>query len=373
MKLFKCQHCDLLLYFENRHCGRCGHALGYIPAGNHLSALRPVGGEEWEALAMPGVRFRFCSNASLDGCNWLIPINSTERFCIACRHNRTVPDLSDLTNMANWRKMELAKHRLFYTLLQLQLPLYNRLDKPDTGLAFDFLADPPETGKRVMTGHDEGIITLALTEADDATREARRTHMHEPYRTLLGHFRHEIGHYYWDRLVRDENRQQACRLLFGDDRIDYEEALKRHYENGAPPFWQENFVSAYATSHPWEDFAETWAHYMHIVDSLETSASYGLEVHPTITSHQDFHARAAIDPYIWSSFEEMIDVWLPLTYAMNAMNRSMGLNDIYPFVLSPLVIRKLSFIHDLIHAPHVLEMDRHGGQQAEASHDQSAA
>ena len=289
---------------------------------------------------------------ALDACNWLIPSDSHERFCEACRHNRTVPDLSDEVNLRNWRRMELAKHRLFYTLLRLNLPIPNRADDPERGLVFDFLADPkrPDAAK-VLTGHDEGLITLALVEADDAERESRRTSMGEPYRTLLGHFRHEVGHYYWDRLVRDEGRLAECRAVFGNDEEDYSEALKRHYTEGAPAGWRDHFVSTYATTHAWEDFAETWAHYLHIVDSLETAAAFGLEVHPVVTPDQVLHVQVAVDPYQSGSFDRLIEVWLPLTYALNAMNRSMGLADLYPFVLSPDVIRKLGFIHDLVHAP----------------------
>lgn len=244
--------------------------------------------------------------------------------------------------------MELAKHRLFYTLLQLNLPLPHRSDEPKRGLAFDFLTDPAGDDK-VLTGHDDGIITLALKEADDGEREKRRTSMHEPYRTLLGHFRHETGHYYWDRLIDEGNRQNQCRALFGDDRQDYDLALKRHYQEGAPIDWQQQYVSSYATSHPWEDFAETWAHYLHIIDCLETAKAHGLKVNPGISVASELRSDAFINSYQGSSFEQFITEWLPLTYAMNSMNRSMGLNDIYPFVLSPTVIKKLSFIHNLVH------------------------
>jgi hypothetical protein len=239
-----------------------------------------------------------------------------------------------------------ASHRLFYTLLMLRLPMPNRADDPEHGLAFDFLADPPT--HNVLTGHDNGLITVALQEADDAEREARRTRMHEPYRTLLGHFRHEVGHYYWDRLVADPNRTEACRAIFGDERADYGAALKRHYDTGAPADWQAHFVSAYASAHPWEDFAETWAHYLHIVDSLETARAYGLEVHPAIAAERELHAEPRLDPYQGASFAPLVDLWLPLTYALNAMNRSMGLQDLYPFVLAPAAIGKLAFIHGLM-------------------------
>jgi hypothetical protein len=251
--------------------------------------------------------------------------------------------------MLAWRKMEVAKHRLIYALMRLGLPLPSRWEEPQHGLVFDFLADPSPHGPHVLTGHDNGLITLALTEADDAERERRRTQMHEPYRTLLGHFRHEVGHYYWDRLVRDQGRLAECRAVFGDDEADYDAALKRHYASGPPPGWQASYVSAYATTHAWEDFAETWSHYLHIIDCLETAQAYGLEVHPALTPEPALHAAATLDPYSPGDFAPLIETWLPLTYAMNSMNRSMGLGDLYPFVLGAPVIEKLSFIHGLVH------------------------
>jgi len=352
MKLFGCQHCGQRLYFENTACVRCKHRLGFIPSLMELSALEPAGEGLWQPLAAPDLAKRFCDNARRDACNWLVPADSPERFCKACRHNRTVPDLSDEGNLRDWRKMELAKHRLVYTLLRLHLPLPSRADDAAAGLAFDFLADPPEPngGAKVLTGHDEGLITLALKEADDAERETRRKAMGEPYRTLLGHFRHEVGHYYWDHLVRDGGHLTECRALFGDDEEDYNEALKRHYKEGAPANWQEHFVSTYATTHAWEDFAETWAHYLHIVDSLETASAFGLEVHPVATPDPDLHVKIRLDPYQERDFNRLIAAWLPLTYAMNQMNRSMGMGDLYPFILSADAIRKLAFVHGLVHA-----------------------
>jgi hypothetical protein len=349
MKLFKCQHCGQVLLFENRKCERCGRVLGYLPTQGVLSALEPVSGDQWQALARPEATWRFCDNAVWNACNWLVGSDSLERFCAACRHNRTVPDLSNEENVRRWRKIEVANHRLFYTLLRLRLPTLSRADDEARGLVFDFLADAPTDQGKVLTGHDDGLITVALQEADDAERETRRTAMHEPYRTLLGHFRHEVGHYYWDRLVADGNQLDECRATFGDEREDYDAALKRHYDEGPPADWQAHFVSAYATTHPWEDFAETWAHYLHIVDGLETAGSFGLEVHPSITADQELHTHADLDPYMSGSIELLVDAWLPLTYALNAMSRSMGLNDLYPFVLSPDAIRKLAFVHDLVH------------------------
>ncbi|HEY0522701.1 MAG TPA: putative zinc-binding peptidase [Stellaceae bacterium] len=357
MKLFTCEWCGQLLYFENVRCERCGHRLGYVPDAGTLSALEEAAetAGEWHPVGAPGRLLRFCANAGFAACNWLVPASSPERYCTACRHNRTVPDLSQPGNLSAWQRIELAKHRLFYTLLRLRLPLENRADNSQEGLAFDFLADPPAPGNgpQVMTGHDNGLITLALAEADDAERERRRTGMGEPYRTLLGHFRHEVGHWYWDRLVRDGApwTLDACRALFGDDRRDYGEALQTHYANGAPPDWQEHFVSAYASSHPWEDFAETWAHYLHIVDTLEMADAFGVRVHPRAAGDGVPAATVHVDPYAaGQGIERIVEAWLPLVFALNNLSRCIGAGDLYPFILSPAAIRKLGFIHELVQA-----------------------
>jgi hypothetical protein len=351
MKLFECQHCGQPLYFENTRCESCGRNLGYLPADATISALEE-GRRGLRALAERRGRYRYCANAQLGACNWLVSIESPEQFCAACRHNRMIPDLSQADNQANWRRIELAKHRLFYTLLKLRLPLTTQLEDPEHGLAFDFLASAPPNSapsEPVLTGHDSGLITINLAEADDSERERMRRQMGEPYRTLLGHFRHEIAHYYWDRLVLNAPHIEAFRQLFGDEREDYGAALQRHYANGPPPDWQERFVSAYASTHPWEDWAETWAHYFHMVDTLETASAFGMRVRPRVTKGADLSAAIDFDPHS-AALDRIVDSWLPLTFAVNSINRSMGIADLYPFVLAPPVIVKLSFIHDRIHA-----------------------
>ena len=351
MKLFSCQGCGQLLYFENIRCESCGRPLGYLYDLTEISALdvRPDGG--FDVLAAPGKAYKFCFNYDAGMCNWMLPADSPEQFCAACRYNRTVPDLSVPGNDALWRKIETAKHRLFYSLLRLGLPMKNRAEDPEHGLAFDFLADPPEShASEVMTGHDNGLITLAIREADDVVREKVRGEMGEPYRTLLGHFRHESGHYFWDRLVAaDPVRLEACRALFGDDQIDYGQALQKHYAEGAPANWQDSFISMYATTHPWEDFAETWAHYLHIVDTLETAGAFGVKVRPR-RARGALVAEIDFDPYQAKTLDMLINAWLPIEFATNSMNRSMGQMDLYPFVLSPKVIEKLAFIHELAQA-----------------------
>lgn len=351
MKLFRCQVCGNIIHFENRKCERCGHPLGYIPEFELLTALEAAGEGNWTPVELNGAR-RFCANADYDVCNWLIPAGASDHLCVACRHNDTIPNISNPKHCSAWRELEFAKHRLFYSLLRWNLPLKTRAEDPNHGLAFEFLADPPQaSGQNVMTGHDEGKVTIALTEADPAERERRRTQLDEPYRTLLGHFRHEIGHHYWDVLVRDGGKLEACRQKFGDDREDYAAALQRYYRERAPANWQDGFVSAYATSHPWENFAETWAHYFHIVDTLEMANSFGLSIEPSIDKEGAYAARLDFDPYVEGTIEQIIVAWGPFVIAMNSVNRAMGRPDLYPFVLAPAVIEKLRFIHELVRPP----------------------
>lgn len=351
MKLFACDGCGNLVYFENTRCLACGRALGYDADGREILALEP----EPDGAFRPtrgGGRLRLCANATYDACNWLLAEEDPDPYCRCCRHNRTVPDLTLPENLVLWRRIEAAKHRLVDTLNALGLPLPTKAEEPETGLAFDVLdaeGPAPDGNGPVMTGHAEGLVTLALHEADDAVRERIRTELGEPYRSLLGHFRHEVGHYYFDRIVRlHPTRQSAFRALMGDESQDYTEALKRHYAEGPPADWQETHVSAYATAHPWEDFAETFAHYLHIVDTLETARSFGISVRPRVAGGDAAAARLDIDPLRAPSIEIMIDRWLPLTYAVNSLNRSMGIPDLYPFVLAPTVIAKLGLIHDFI-------------------------
>jgi hypothetical protein len=350
MKLFECQACGQPLYFENTSCESCGRRLGYLPFEREVSALESRD-LNWTALAAPDSQFRYCSNAEYNACNWLIPAANHGDYCLACRHNRIVPDPSQGQNLTRWRLLETAKRRLFYTIMALGLPLSARPDDPQ-GLAFDFLADPEEgsdNGPSILTGHDNGLITINIAEADDAERERRRQSMGEPYRTLLGHLRHEVGHYYWNVLVRDDPSIERFRLVFGDERQDYGGALQAHYANGPRENWQDEFVSSYAGSHPWEDFAETWAHYLHIVDTLETASTFGLRVRPRVSRGAEITAVIDFDPHQELDLNRLVEAWLPLTFAVNSLNRSMGQPDLYPFMLPPSVINKLSFIHERIH------------------------
>jgi hypothetical protein len=349
MKLFECQGCRQPLYFEYTRCESCGRQLGYLPARDTVTALQAKDGN-LQALAEPAGNYRYCANVEHNVCNWLLPLDHPEQFCAACRHNRTIPDLSQPHNLNRWRKIEIAKHRLFYTLLKLRLPLTTKAEDPE-GLAFDFIADREVDGHHtaVMTGHASGLITINLAEADDPERERQRFEMGESYRTLLGHFRHEVAHYYWARLVARSPSLQEFRNIFGDEQKDYATAMDKHYAEGPPPDWPEHFVTAYASVHPWEDFAETWAHYFHMVDTLETAGEFGISVWPKIAKGRQLAEKIDFDPH-HAPLERIIDAWLPLTFAVNSINRSMGLPDLYPFKPAPPVIVKLAFVHRLIEA-----------------------
>jgi hypothetical protein len=273
MKTFHCDHCENRLVFENVLCLRCERTLGYLPDAGTLTPLTPVGNDEWEPLtpAARHQRYRMCANYKDEAvCNWMVPAHDSHPLCLACRLNRTIPNLNDPENEDRWAKVEAAKRRMVYTLLSLGLPVVDKETDPIHGIAFEFLVDQPG-GQRVLTGHDEGVITINVAEAEAHIREKMRKDMGEKYRTLLGHFRHEIGHHYWNVLIRDGTQIDSFRRLFGDERLDYAEALRRNYEKPPSNDWDEHYISAYASCHPWEDWAETWGNYLHMIDTLETA------------------------------------------------------------------------------------------------------
>ncbi len=328
----------------------CGHALGFLPSPGKLAALAPAAEGAWRPLS-PGQAdqcYRLCANGGQHQvCNWLVPINELDEFCLSCRLNELIPNLSWSGNLERWHKIEQAKRRLLYTILRFALPLDGVPAENRPALRFRFIGDV-EGSPTVLTGYLNGVLTLNIAEADDAERELRRVNLHEPYRTLLGHLRHEAAHYYWDRLIANSAWLPGFRQCFGDETLDYEGALKRYYAQGAPPDWQARHVSAYAGAHPAEDWAETWAHYFHITDMVETAGSFGLILRP---NHPAAGAMSADPGHISEtnvSFDTILQHWFPLAQALNSLNRGMGLPDAYPFVLSRLAIERLEFVHEVM-------------------------
>jgi hypothetical protein len=331
MLSFACGHCGHLVFFENTKCLNCSTPQGLVPERLELVAL------EGEAAT----QLHRCANQILAGCNWMV--DTVDTLCRSCELTRTRPNDADAVGLTEFRKAEAAKRRVVFQLLDLGLP-----GVAPGELAFDLLSSEQEP---VTTGHADGVITIDLAESDDAAREERRTELDEPYRTMLGHLRHELGHYFQPLIVIGDEEWASCRELFGDERENYSEALQRHYENGTPPDWRQRYVSAYATMHPWEDWAETFAHYLHIRDTLQTAAEYGVTVSGPRAVVLDRSLKANPQPEAGErTFAEVMQNWLPLTYALNAVNRSMGKDDLYPFTLAAPVIDKLAFVHERVNA-----------------------
>ncbi len=356
MRLFACEACGNPVYFDNSACTACGAALGFVADETRMAALDAAG-----TLARGGPggprTYRQCAHyVQREGCNWLVAGADADPFCVSCRLNRTIPDLGNERHRELWHRLEAEKRRLVYSALRLGLPITPKSADPALGLAFDFLADPdPQFSERgrVLTGHAAGLITINIAEADPAERERMREQMDEPYRTLLGHFRHESGHYYWDRLVAGTEWLEPFRALFGDERQDYGAALERHYAAGPPAGWPARFVSAYAASHPWEDWAESWSHYLHMVDALETAWHLGFRTDPRLANADMLDSAPDFDPYLPASFDQLIGQWLPFTVALNSLNESMGQEPAYPFALASPTIDKLRFVHQIVWAPRV--------------------
>ncbi len=286
----------------------------------------------------------------------MVAYDDDNEYCLSCRLTNKIPNLDEPHNVTLWFRMEQAKRRLLYTLLKLNLPVVDRITNPTSGLGFAFLEDQVEdeygnelTIKNfVTTGHSSGMITINLNEAEHSTRMEIRDKMQEQYRTLIGHFRHESGHYYWDKLVKNSNKLTAFRALFGDETINYTQSMQNYYANGPSENWQNVWISAYATMHPWEDWAETWAHYLHMVDTLETANAYDMSVTNNKIANPLISSDYKDEVYTATSFTHLFNDWCRLTPVLNALNRSMGISDPYPFVISITALDKLRFVHEIV-------------------------
>lgn len=349
MKTFQCTQCGSLVFFNDLVCVTCHHALGFDP---EVLSLRAVGPEEGGDIDGP---WRFCRNhADHQACNFLVAADDPDDYCVSCRQTRVIPNLEVPGNRQRWATIEHAKRRLYYTLAKLGLENARSSDAPLRTPVYEFREDVPGE-EPVMTGHANGLITLNIAEADDTERTRRRTHLHEPYRTLLGHLRHEVGHFYWDLFFpNDSPALEQFRQLFGDERTDYGQALQRHYASGPPADWPAHHVSSYATMHPWEDWAETWAHYLHLMDLLETAAHFQMQFslqgpgEAVTTRCQDPYGPATDAQTAQPTFTELLSQGMATSLVLNSLNRSLGQDDAYPFALSTPVLEKLGFVHEVV-------------------------
>ncbi|MFO7704210.1 MAG: putative zinc-binding metallopeptidase [Halopseudomonas sp.] len=348
--------CGQAVFFDNQFCLRCGSALAYHPEQGMLCSIeQEPNSNQWVIRSegpLVGQSYRLCQHRnSAAQCNWMVSKEETAPFCVACSLNLTIPDLSIARNADYWLTTEQAKRRLIAQLIMLGLPTVSKQLDAEQGLGFKLLRQQPD-GPAVLTGHMNGVITLNIEEADPAHRETVKQNMHEPYRTMLGHFRHESGHYYWDRLVRNTPWLPVFRQLFGDERLDYQQALEKHYYQGPPVDWYHTFISSYAASHPWEDWAETWAHYLHMTDTLNVALDFGIRL-DTLKLHIDEFERSQLlgcprgnDDQ--DAFLAFINRWVQLSSVLNVLARSMGQPDIYPFVLTTPSLRKLYLVHSVV-------------------------
>lgn len=347
MKYFACFQCQQQIFFSHSVCQNCGSDLGYFAPNKEMLTLQKQDDNYWISLNKKHEKQRFkkCFNYShYQICNWLLAADGEKIYCESCQLTHIIPPLDQAQNIEYWRRLEYAKQRFLYLMQRLNIMPQPKTTRDDPiGLWFEFLI--PLYGQTVITGHAGGIITLNAAEADVVHRETTRINMGENYRTVLGHFRHESGHYYLDRMQHVFNTEfmDQFRLYFGDERQDYALALQRHYHQGAPEQWQQYYISTYASAHPWEDWAETWAHYLHMMETLETAYYAGLAVKGNGSTLNPMKFNES--PIGAQDFEHILENWITLTFNLNALNRSMGLEDAYPFTLSNSVKDKLRFIH----------------------------
>jgi len=340
----RCPQCGFIALLDTQECSRCSTAVGFHWPSLSLVVLDAGSTAASAAVEVDGHRWERCANSGW-GCNWLVGDHEHGARCFSCRLTRRAPDADDTVALEMVAQASVAKRRLLVQLFELGLPITPYYER-EGGLAFDLLKS--DRTQRVVTGHANGVITIDVSEALDLQREKARIHLGEAYRTMLGHFRHEIGHYYQWVLVVDEPVVTECRALFGDERASYSDAIARHYKVGAPDDWAESFISEYATMHPWEDFAETWAHYLHITGTLKTTAMAALELRaeraPGVVDHDIVPRRDYSD----ASIDELLDHWAWMSLLFNRVNQAMGRSDLYPFEITPPVAEKLGFVHRLV-------------------------
>ncbi|MFP5486675.1 MAG: putative zinc-binding metallopeptidase, partial [Acidimicrobiia bacterium] len=275
-----------------------------------------------------------CLNSAW-GCTWMLPADSGETWCRSCRLTRGRPDVDRPDAIEAWMLAEHAKRRLVHQLDELALPIEIVSEARPQGLVFDLVFLPGEGG---ITGHLDGVVTLDLAETDDLHRDRLRHRLGEPFRTVIGHLRHEIGHFYWDRLVGQSDDLKHFRRLFGDERVDYAESVDRYYAHAGAAWDRTRFVTGYAAAHPLEDWAETFAHYLHILDAVDTAVAHDLVPDDSATI-------LVTDAVGTLELVDILSAWRPINSAVNAIAETLGVPAVYPFDPADAVVDKLAFVH----------------------------
>ena len=326
--------CGAPVFFDSNECKACQRKIAFNPATLRFHPLEQVSNNVSSIDVEPS--WHLCENGvHYDVCNWLRPSSAESKLCFACQFNRYIPNLSRANNTRLWRVLELNKRHLLLNLITLGIPCINSWNAPNEGFLFDFLEDfrdGIEEGTFVTTGYAGGIITINILEAEPLSRVAQQQASNEVYRTVLGHMRHEIGHHFFQCIKGDQMLHSNFEQKFGSSSLDYNNALAEFYASGPDVNWSEYCITAYASAHPMEDWAETWSHYLHIYDALDTAFNFGLvSENPNVLSIHD-----------------KISHWRQFSVALNEMNRSMGMSDIYPFVINAQVEDKLAFVEKAI-------------------------
>lgn len=339
MRVFHCDRCGNVVSFSAQTCPHCSSLLGYVPRQRTIRLLEPANDPvSYEIDGEEQLAWR-CLNSAW-GCNWMVPTRSGNVWCRSCQLTRGRPDEAQPDAVEAWAIAEFAKRRLVHQLDEIRLPIELRSDSVPDGLAFDLVHIPGEGG---ITGHFDGVVTLDLAETDDGHREDLRRQLGETFRTVIGHLRHEIGHHYWARLVAGSDEMAEFRTVFGDERVDYAEAVERHYASVTGRWDQTRFVTSYAASHPLEDWAETFAHYLHIVDVVDTAVAHDL-IPPESSAVLIADAVGTLE------LGGILEAWRPINSAVNAIAEALGVPAVYPFDPVGAVVDKLAFVHRQIAA-----------------------
>lgn len=327
----RCPQCDHRVFLDDLHCLNCGAELVYEPmVGGFALAVCP------------------CLHRDERQCNWAAAADDAPAAdTVTAPVGSTGP--ADDAPAAACRQPCAACRRITVSVQAAETPelvaafcaaIRRTLRRLHDGFGIDERRiDPPlrfalersVSDWAVTIGHTDGLITLDVAEADPLHRESQRTALGEPYRTPLGHVRHEVGHWVWAAAVAPcPGALDEFRSRFGDEQVDYQAALSEHYQQDDDGSWRQDWISRYAAAHPWEDFAESTAHVLHLDDVLHTAAV------------------GRLAPAAEGSFTARYTAWTELVVELNEVTRAMGEDDLYPFAPPPAAVDKMHLAERLL-------------------------